>query len=120
MEMDETTGGNFYSKQSSSNSYFVLFGIVYIVNLTNFANTSLLSSLLSQKFKTEKWPYTEKKKQTSPEKQERIHFRVGIKEIKHLSESFRMTQKPDTTLLIDALWITLCNHFACVVTSDNQ
>jgi len=46
----------------------MLFGIVYITHLTKFANRSPLRLLSSGKFQTEKPPWTEEKKQTSPKK----------------------------------------------------
>jgi len=55
----------------------MLFDIVYIAHLTTFAITSPFCLLPSEKFKTEKHPWTEEKKQTSPKKKERTHFCVG-------------------------------------------
>jgi hypothetical protein len=77
--MDETAGGNFRGKRSSSISYFMSFGIVYIGHLTKFANRSPLRLLSSGKFQTEKSPWTKKKKQTGPKKKEMTHFCVGKK-----------------------------------------
>ena len=81
--------GNFCSKCSPWNLYFMLFHIVFIVHLTKFANRSPLC-LCSQveNSKQKNHPWTKEKKQTSPEKNERTHFCVG-KKTKHLSESHK-------------------------------
>ena len=72
--------GNFCSKCSPWNLYFMLFHIVFIVHLTKFANRSPLC-LCSQVENSEQknHPWTKEKKQRSPEKNERTHFCVGKK-----------------------------------------
>ena len=81
--MDETAWENFRSKCSSWSLYFLLF---ILFTWCACCDKICKIKLSNEKFKTEKPPWTEEKKQTSPKKKRKETF-LCRKEKKNLSES---------------------------------